>query len=183
MCTPARRSTRLVIGRSRTSRFRAHQQHQRASPATRGDLAEAVVRHSRACGSEFRETVMTVVDTCHKQSRCEFRIPRHLHAGPLRRSTNPLTAPQGVNGYGSIDKWRRNHQFLARSRIPQDKFSESTCNLLLDDSSDAQCTHEPSEQLTTQHPASSCPGTSRLPREMKRQLESRALDHPILGMI
>ncbi len=52
-----------------------------------------------AKGSRFVETILTVVETCHRQSRNSFEYPHRRHAGPLRRSTGSLTAPQGVNGY------------------------------------------------------------------------------------
>ena len=52
-----------------------------------------------ATGSRFVETILTVVETCHRQSRNSFEYLTAAMQAHFRRPTRPLTTSRGVNGY------------------------------------------------------------------------------------
>ena len=64
-----------------------------------------------ASGSRFVETILTVVETCHRQSRNSFEYLTAAIAGPLRRSTRPVTARPGCERLRSNLMLGKSHHF------------------------------------------------------------------------
>ena len=98
MCT---RCTTIATGCDLPGRRRGrtHQQRQRTCSAPRGDLAEAVLRHTKRSRQPVCRNNPDGRRNLSPAISQQLPIPHRRHAGPFRRSTHPLTAVRGVNGY------------------------------------------------------------------------------------
>jgi hypothetical protein len=85
-----------VLGRRRD---RTDEQRQRARPAAGGDLAEAVVRHSKRPRQPFRRDDSDRRRNLPSAIPQQLPVPDHRYSIALCRSSATVTARQGVNDY------------------------------------------------------------------------------------